>query len=179
MRSRPERTMLRRLDARSRLRIAVVLAGGLLLAAAPAPASGSDPVLDGFERPDARLSDFAGSVVLLHFWATWCSPCLREMPSLEAFYEGPYRELAERGLVVLTVSNDVRIDDVRRFQEKRKLEVPIFLDPLGSLHDRMQMIGHPATVVIDRRGKIVLRLFGPQDWESPAFHERIERFVAR
>ncbi len=179
MHSRPERTIPHRLGARSLLRIALVLAGCLLLGTAPASASSGDPVLDGFERPDARLSDFAGSVVLLHFWATWCSPCLREMPSLEAFYEGPYRELAERGLVVLTVSNDVRIDDVRRFQEERKLTVPIFLDPFGGLHDRMQMVGHPATVVIDRHGEIVVRLFGPQDWESPEFRERLERYVAR
>lgn len=160
-------------------RALLVLAGFLLLAAGATSAAPRDPVLTGFERADARLSDYAGHVVLLHFWATWCAPCLREMPSLEAFYDGPYRELEDRGLVVLTVTNDVRIEDVRRFQAERKLSVPIFLDPLGGLHDRMQMIGHPATLVIGRDGDIVARLFGPQDWESPEFRAQIEGYVGQ
>jgi len=179
MHSRAEPTKADRERARWRVRALRVLAVWFLLLTTPTRARADDPVLAGFERPDARLSDFEGSVVLLHFWATWCSPCLREIPSLEAFYEGPFPALAERGLVVLTVSNDVRIEDIRRFQDERRLTVPIYLDPLGGIHDRMQMVGHPATVVLGRDGEIVTRLFGPQDWESPEFLERIERYVAR
>jgi thiol-disulfide isomerase/thioredoxin len=137
-----------------------------------------DTQLSGFERPDAQLADYRGQVVLLHFWASWCAPCLREIPALEAFYAGPYRELSARGLVVLTVTNDFRIGDVRRFQAERKFSAPIFLDMLGSLHDEMKMIGLPATAVIGRDGQVVKRLYGPQDWESPAFRAMIEDYVA-
>lgn len=159
------------------------LAAGLLLGMlwfgiGQSAAASPGPVLAGFERPDATLADYRGRVVLLHFWASWCAPCLREIPALEAFYDGPYRELSERGLVVLTVTNDFRVGDVRRFQSERKFSAPIFLDMLGTLHDEMKMIGLPATAVIGRDGQIVKRLYGPQDWESPAFRAMMETYVA-
>ncbi len=150
----------------------------LLFGGGQSVAASREPVLAGFERPDASLADYRGRVVLLHFWASWCAPCLREIPALEAFYDGPYRELSDRGLVVLTVTNDFRIGDVRRFQSERKFSAPIFLDMLGSLHDEMKMIGLPATAVIGRDGRIVKRLYGPQDWDSPAFRAMIETYVA-
>ncbi|PIQ37024.1 MAG: hypothetical protein COW59_09300 [Lysobacterales bacterium CG17_big_fil_post_rev_8_21_14_2_50_64_11] len=156
----------------------VLLTLGLFSGVAPGIAASGDGVLAGFERPNVQLADYRGQVVLLHFWASWCAPCLREIPALEAFYNGPYRELAERGLVVLTVSNDFRIGDVRRFQTERTLSAPIFLDMLGSLHDEMKMIGLPATAVIGRDGQVVKRLYGSQDWESPAFRAMIEGYVA-
>lgn len=156
----------------------LLLAACLWLASGQSAAATGSATLSGFERPDANLADYHGHVVLLHFWASWCAPCLREIPALEAFYDGPYRQLSARGLVVLTVSNDFRIADVRRFQAERKFSAPIFLDMLGSLHDQMKMIGLPATAVIGRDGRIIKRLYGPQDWDSPAFRAMIEAWVA-
>src|SRR3546814_6946372 len=98
----------------------LVLAACLGLGSGLSIAACGSATLSGFERPDANLADYRGHVVLLHFWASWCAPCLREIPALEAFYDGPYRELSDRGLVVLTVSNDFRIADVRRFQAERE-----------------------------------------------------------
>lgn len=158
-------------------RLYALLAACLWFGIGQSIAASGDTVLPGFDRPDADLADYHGRVVLLHFWASWCAPCLREIPALESFYDGPYRELSDRGLVVLTVSNDFRIGDVRRFQAERKFSAPIFLDMLGSLHDQMKMIGLPATAVIGRDGKIIKRLYGPQDWDSPAFRAMIETYV--
>lgn len=156
----------------------VLLAASLCFGIGQSVAANGDGVLVGFQRPDARLADYRGHVVLLHFWASWCAPCLREIPALQAFYNGPYRELSARGLVVLTVSNDFRLVDVRRFQAERQFSAPIFLDMLGSLHDQMKMIGLPATAVIGRDGQVVKRLYGPQDWESAAFRAMMEEYVA-
>lgn len=169
-------------DLRPRGRTPALLLAAALwapLAAAPAAAAKvPDVALSGFQRPDARLSDFAGRVVVLHFWATWCPPCLREMESIEAFYAERYPELAERGLVLLTVSNDVRMKDLRRFHERTHPSYPIYKDPLSRLHGELGLVGHPATLVIGRDGEVLDRLFGSHDWSDPSFRARIERYVA-
>jgi len=133
---------------------------------------------DGFVAHPPRLESYAGRVVLVHFWATWCDPCVREIPALESFYREGYRDLARQGLVLLAVSNDVRHKDLRGFLAEHELSFPVFLDPEARLRDRLAMPGVPGTVVVGRDGEVVARLFGEQDWTSEDLRARLEDYVA-
>ena len=153
--------------------IAAVLGIALSLAG-PAPASPA-----GTDESAPMLSEHRGDVMLLHFWATWCEPCAEELVSLSSFYEGPYRELSKRGLVLVTVSNDVRSKDLDTFLAARQLPFPVIVDSLSELNEKLGLAGIPGTVVIDRNGRVVERFVGAQDWQSPEFLSRLEGFLAR
>ena len=159
---------------------------GLLLGM-PAPAAGFEhPPLKGFLKekfklsappepaPQAGFTDgsgrsvslgaFRGQVVLLNFWATWCAPCIREMPSLDRLQA----KLKGEGLVVVAVSEDFAgLDLVEPFFERLKLEnLAIFLDSDGALSKAFGIAGLPTTLLIDREGRVVGGLEGPAEWDS-------------
>lgn len=100
-----------------------------------------------------------GRVVLLNLWATWCAPCLAEMPELAAL-EARYRA---RGLSVVGVNGDVAgmRDKVRAFVDQRKIPFAVWLDPEMSINRAMRVVSLPTNFVIDRQGNIVLRLDRP------------------
>ncbi len=151
------------------------------VSARPPPAAAPDIRLvsrgSAASFPARWLADPAGDVFLVHFWASWCRPCEAEMESLLAFYAGPYGALRDRGLVLLSVSNDVRMKDVRGFAEEHAVPFPIFYDSLRELNDRLRMPWIPGSVVIDRSGAVVDRLYGEQDWQSEALLARLENHL--
>lgn len=110
------------------------------------------------------LASYRGQVVVLNFWATWCAPCVAEMPSLERLH----RALGPEGLVVVTVSTDEDEDRLREFVEHHELTLPILLDPGGhtAAADYRTMV-YPATFVIDRQGVLLRHYLGPAEWDTP------------
>ena len=110
------------------------------------------------------LGALRGKVVLLNFWATWCPPCVEEMPSLERLH----RTLGPEGLVVLGVSADDSDDDVRAFLPKVDVTFPILRDPGGRVASSVyRATGFPETFLIDREGRIVKIFIGPAEWDTP------------
>ena len=126
---------------------------------------------------EAPLEPGAGGVVVVHLWATWCEPCTEELPRLAEFYRGPYRGLEERGLRLVTVSQDVRAIDLERYLAEHAPPFPVYLDSLGEVADRLALHGVPATVVLGTGGRVLARMLGPQDWASPLFHARLGAFL--
>ena len=96
------------------------------------------------------LRDLRGKVVLVNFWATWCSPCRKEMPDLEALFN----EFKDQGLVVLAIS-DEEAAKVAPFIAAHKVTYPILLDPGRTVNDLYQVNGIPKTFVYDRQGRLV------------------------
>ncbi len=96
------------------------------------------------------LKDLRGKVVVVNFWATWCPPCRKEMPDLDALYQ----QFKDQGLVILAIS-DEEIAKVQPFIEQRKISYPILLDPGRKVNDLFQVEGIPKSFVYDREGKLV------------------------
>ncbi|MCR9144367.1 MAG: TlpA family protein disulfide reductase [bacterium] len=107
------------------------------------------PTLDP-ERP-VRLSDYRGKKVLLNFWATWCGPCVREVPDLAAVHA----ELTAAGenFEMLSITADDPAT-VRRFAENHEIEYPIVLDPTGVAHELYKVSLFPTMVWIDEDGRV-------------------------
>jgi peroxiredoxin len=110
----------------------------------------ADFALTDLDGKSWKISELKGKVVLLNFWATWCPPCNRELPDMQALYD----KYKDQGLVVLAVS-DEDLGKVKPFVAKRKLTYPVLLDPGRKVNDMFGIEGIPKSFVYDRDGKIV------------------------
>ena len=120
------------------------------------------PDLDG---KIVSLADFRGKVVLLNIWATWCAPCVEEMPSMEKLY----RTLKDKGLEILAVSIDeTGADAVRPFMIRHRLSFPALTDTSGTIKNLYQTTGVPESFIIDKEGIIAEKVIGARNWASPA-----------
>ena len=117
---------------------------------------------DGSPR---TLADYPGKAVVLNLWATWCIPCVREMPALDDLAHLVWRD----DIAVLPVSSDRGGAAVvqRFFAEHGIRNLPVLLDPMSALAHDLDVRGIPTTLLIDRNGYEVGVLEGAADWSSP------------
>lgn len=106
--------------------------------------------LTGLDGRQWTLRDLRGHVVLVNFWATWCPPCRKEMPDIDALY----KKFKSQGFVVLAIS-DEQAATVRSFLAKHKVSYPILLDPGDVVHKRFDVDGIPKSYIYDRDGNLV------------------------
>jgi thiol-disulfide isomerase/thioredoxin len=146
--------------------------GEFIPAASPQPAP-EISIADMAGNPVA-LADFQGKLVLLNLWATWCQPCLKEMPSLAAMQArlGP-------ALTVLAVSEDRGgAEVVKPFVEKHALDaLAIFLDPKSTATRGFAVRGLPTSIVIDAGGEVLGRVEGGADWNSDAMRAALAKLL--
>ncbi len=130
-------------------------------------------------------SSFAGKVVLLNFWASWCGPCVEEMPALEALYT----RLKGRGFLVVAVGMNDEEVKLKEFSERLGLSFPILVDKDGVVSDMYKVSGVPESFLLDKEGKLILmpdpqdntpsvRIVGPRSWDSPRIVAIIERVLS-
>ena len=105
------------------------------------------PSLDG---KNVQLSDFAGQVVVVNLWATWCPPCRAEMPMLNVYYEA----FRDEGVTILAVNSEEDAPTVKQFMQTHGFSMPVLLDSQSDVFALYQATGLPTTVVIDREGRI-------------------------
>ena len=141
-------------------------AGGVRRSSAPLPGKGDQTAAD-FTLPDVdgkrvALSSLRGKVVLLDFWATWCEPCLEELPDLIRFHE------AHKGqdFTMVGVAMDAEgAAVVAPFVRQNKIPYPILISN-GDLPEGYAIPGFPAAFMIDRQGKIARRYLGPKGYDE-------------
>jgi len=109
------------------------------------------------------LNQYRGQVVLVNFWATWCPPCVEELPSLMTLQE----RMKERGLVVVGVSIDVDGDAYHRFLKLHNIDFVTVRDPEQKVASMYGTSGWPETYIIDRQGVLRRKFVGPVDWNAP------------
>jgi thiol-disulfide isomerase/thioredoxin len=121
------------------------------------------------------LTEFLGHGMVINFWATWCAPCVSEMPALSALS----RALAPQDIAVLPLSSDrggAKV--VRAFFDAHDITgLPILLDPKGAAADAWNVDGIPTTLIIDRNGMERARLEGAADWSTPEAAALVRRLV--
>jgi cytochrome c biogenesis protein CcmG/thiol:disulfide interchange protein DsbE len=110
-----------------------------------------------------HLSDLRGKVVVLNFWATWCKPCVEEVPSLNRLQ----KYIESRNGIVLGVSVDEDPDAYQKFLRDQGVIFPTFREPTRKLALDYGTPVFPDTYIIDRHGTIARKFYGPQDWDSP------------
>ena len=135
-----------------------------------------DFTFSGPDGADASLQDFAGKPLLVNLWATWCAPCVAEMPTLDAVAA----EYKAKGLTVLTISQDSQGESViKPFFQKHKLpNLKGWIDPENQFgfHYATGML--PTTVLYDAQGKEMVRVVGAMDWTSPEGRKLIKDALA-
>jgi peroxiredoxin len=129
------------------------------------------------------LSDYRGQPILLNVWATWCPPCVQEMPALQRLHEA----LGPDGLRVLAVSVDGPEGavnswgrpggNVQEFIEQYGLDFEILRDPSGNIETAYGLVGLPTTFLIDRKGRIVERVIGWREWDRPEIVQQVRELL--
>jgi cytochrome c biogenesis protein CcmG/thiol:disulfide interchange protein DsbE len=110
-----------------------------------------------------ELKHFKGKVVFLNFWATWCSPCKEEMPSMEELY----KQFKDKDFVFLAISVDYAgVKPVKEYIEKNRYTFPVLIDPKGKTLDLFGVRGIPTTFLIDQKGGLIGKAIGPRDWKK-------------
>jgi len=122
-----------------------------------------------------RLEEFLGHGMVVNLWATWCGPCVAEMPALSALSHA----LAPADIAVLPLSSDrAGAKAVSAFFDAHEITgLPVLLDPKGAAADAWRARGIPTTVIIDRKGMVRARLEGAADWSAPEAAALVRRLV--
>jgi len=136
---------------------------GFQMAVFDPPAPAPEFELNKLAGDAAVLSDFRGSYVLLNFWATWCPPCLEEMPAMEKLYQA----YSDKGLMVVAISSDREgAEVVRGFVERLGVSFPILLDPDAEVSLSYGARNLPLTALVSPDGNVLAAAVGARDWGS-------------
>jgi peroxiredoxin len=135
----------------------------------------ADFALADLQGRTMQLSALRGSVVFINVWATWCPPCVDEMPTIQRLYD----RLQPRGLQVVTISLDaLGAQVVTPFMHNYQLTFPVLLDPRGTVERLYRTGGVPESFIVDKHGRLVEKVVGPRDWAHPQMLVMFERLLA-
>jgi peroxiredoxin len=130
------------------------------------------PSLDG---KTTKLSELHSKVTLINFWATWCPPCVKELPSLQRLSD----KYAAKGLKVVGISLDEDPETVlEKFLAKNSIKFNSYIDKKGVLADQFDVSGLPLTIVIDANRKILLQQKGDEEWDSEPFLKQFDLWLS-
>ncbi|MCP5425183.1 MAG: TlpA family protein disulfide reductase [Gammaproteobacteria bacterium] len=116
-----------------------------------------------------RLTDYRGQLMVVNFWATWCPPCVREMPSLQRAWE----ELHRDGIQVLAINMGQSPEEIKNFLKKYPLKLPLLLDEDVKIAESWGVGGLPTTIMVDGNGRIIAEAIGPREWDEPDILDQI------
>jgi peroxiredoxin len=137
------------------------------------PLEAPDFTLEDLRGSQVSLKDFAGKVVFLNFWATWCGPCRVEMPSMEKLWQ----KFKEEAFVILAVDLREGKEEVSSFMKDYGLTFSVLLDSRGEVASMYAVRAIPTTYLLDSEGIIVGRALGARDWASEDAFGLIEHLL--
>jgi len=163
----------------SRTWLSIILLCSVSLAAVgPAnAAAGAGPApnftLKSLTGKNMKLSEMAGNVVLINFWASWCGPCREEMPLLNALHK-KYEPL---GFTVLGVNVEEQVDNARGFLNDFPVDFPVLLDSNNQVSKMYNVIAMPTTVVVDRDGNMRFLHKGYKPGDEQKYRKMVKKLV--
>jgi peroxiredoxin len=131
-----------------------------------------DLSLPNLQEKVENISDYRGKVVLLHFWATWCASCLKELPELQILWE----KLQSKDLVVIAVAED-SWQSVQAFVKTNNFTFPIWIDQYGRGLREYSIKGFPSTYLISREGKLQGLAVGFRQWTKSTVFNEVESLL--
>ena len=172
----PRRAALRRI-ASVMLAAAAIVPSTVVATGTLSPGDGNPApalVLRDLDGREVRLDGFRGRTVLVNFWATWCAPCVAEMPSLTRLR----RLLVEQGFEVLGVNLQENAARIRPFAERLGIDFPILRDHDGAVRATWGVRVYPTTFVVGPDQRIALVALGEIDWDRPEIVARVRAIMA-
>lgn len=129
--------------------------------------------LPSLGNQEIALEGYRGKPVLLHFFATWCVPCIKEFPTLIELQS----ELTDKGLVVLAISEDEDIPALKGFVDHVKPDFPVLIDMENKVADSYQSYAVPESFLISGEGIVLWRHTGPGKWGSAKMRDKIVKLI--
>jgi peroxiredoxin len=133
-----------------------------------------DFAIKGEDGREIKLSDYRGKVVFLNFWATWCGPCVEEMPEMELLKN----TFKDRKFQMLAISVDTEWGAVKKFYEEHNLTIPAFLDPGHRVANLYKVFKFPETFLIDGNGNVVKHTW-TEHWADPRLMSLVESLIEK
>ncbi|HEY8244263.1 MAG: TlpA family protein disulfide reductase [Vicinamibacteria bacterium] len=130
-------------------------------------------VLRDLDGREVRLDAYRGRTVIVNFWATWCAPCVEEMPSLMRLRD----KFASRGLEVIAVNFQENAARIKPFMQRYGLEMPVVRDHDGSARTSWGVNVFPSSFVIGPDQKVAFVVVGEADWSGPPIEPRIRSIL--
>ena len=127
--------------------------------------------LKGLNTSNFNFSDLKGKVIFLNFWATWCPPCVAELPSIQNFYNDYKDKVA-----FVFISNE-NWAEINLFFKEKGYDFPVYAYGGGKLNDLPAIKSIPRTFVIDKEGNIRVDKAGAADWNSASFRKQIDSLI--
>ena len=138
------------------------------------------PTLPIFDRAGAKtdLSKEKGKLFIIHFWATWCPPCVEELPALSRFWE-EYKSRPDVRLYTISVDKDwPTIDAFLKKNPNAASSAPLYHDPNAATAHRFGSTQYPETYIVNKSGRVLFRVQGPVSWSDPDVKSRIDQLIA-
>ena len=108
------------------------------------------------------LTDYRGNIVLVQFWATYCTPCRTEMPTMNRLI----KKMRGKPFKIVTVNMAESPEQVQQFLQEVPVDFPVLMDSDGSTLSRWKVFAAPANFILDKQGKIIFTLYGAIEWDS-------------
>jgi thiol-disulfide isomerase/thioredoxin len=160
------------------------LTGLLMLVSLSCAAAGQLEPYRGFAQTPAlslqdlghkvhTLQDYRGQVVLVNFWASWCGPCVMEMPSLQRLQDA----MAGKPFTLLAVNVEESSGTVWKFAAKVQIRFPLLLDREGQTAYDWGIDIYPTSFLVDPQGRVQYVAYGPRNWDDPEMIQAIEKLI--
>lgn len=135
----------------------------------------TDYVTEDLDGKTQRLSDYRGKVVLVNFWATWCPPCRKELPSMQRLWG----KLKGESFTMHAIDTGETVEEILPFlfSTGTELTFPILFDHDSAILKAWPVIALPTTFVVDKQGRIAYRSVGGREWDDPKLVEELRRLL--